>query len=52
VFGDGGLRQPERQDNRPDRQRSAPRQEIEDLPPPRLGDGVEYVGGGCCSRHE
>src|SRR5262249_38890722 len=51
VLGDSRLRQPERHDYRPDSQRSAPRQQIDDLPPPWLGNGVEYVGCCCCSRH-
>ena len=51
MFRDGRLRQPQRQDNRPDCQVPVLRQQLNNLPPSRLCDGIENVGGGGCSCH-
>src|SRR6516165_5607343 len=51
VLGDRRLREAQRNDQRSDGQGPAPRQQLDDLPPPGLGDGVEDVGGGWRPRH-
>ena len=50
MLGDLGLGQAEGADQVVHRPLAAG-QDIEDLPPPGLGDGVEGVGGGGGARH-
>src|SRR5262245_32726118 len=45
MFGHRRLREPEGNDQRADSDSPAPRQKFDDLPPPRLGNGVEDISG-------
>src|SRR5580704_836811 len=51
VLRDGRLWHPESQDNCSDRQTASPRKQFDNLPPPRLRDGVKDVGSRGCSGH-
>src|SRR5262249_44291042 len=51
MLGDRGLRQPERYDYCPHCQPSAASEQIDDLPPPRLGNGVKDISRGGCTCH-
>src|SRR5262245_59027005 len=51
MLRDSRLRQPERHHDRSHREAAPPRQEINDLPPPRLRNGVEDIRGRRCTCH-
>jgi hypothetical protein len=51
VLGNVWLPNTESQNDGPDRQAWALREQIDDLPSPRLGDGTEDVGPGRSSSH-
>jgi hypothetical protein len=52
VLRDSRLRKPQHYDQRPNSQGTAARQQLDDLSPAGLGDGVEYVGGRRRTRHD
>src|SRR5260370_28829225 len=51
VLRDSRLRKPQRYDQRSNSQGPAPREQLDNLSPTRLGDGVEYVGCSRRARH-
>src|SRR5262245_27645791 len=51
MLRDSRLRQPERHHDCSHRKAAPPRQEINDLPPPRLRNGVEDIRGRRCTCH-
>ena len=51
CFETAGCGSPSGRRQWPPQPSRAPRKQVDDLPPPRLGNGVEDVGRGRCLRH-